>query len=248
MSNLSAIGFPVQTEEEFATLLEEACDKGERLKTEGGFYICYSDRSGAELWLQFDDEEELIGMNPHFKGQSRVSVGLIHPVPRPQSPLDGAWFGWANPKDLSDPESGDFPFVFDAPDFRLQEADAQRRTALFQITAFPQEVTYFPNETAFSQAQEGEKVPFSAQSFIPVGLFSKNRDHDPDAQVLMTGIVRRAEKRKNQISGVWFIWIELESFGVTIDLVVDPADLVVSPSAGGVIQCQAWLSGQMVGR
>ncbi|MDP5172853.1 MAG: hypothetical protein NWR72_21620 [Bacteroidia bacterium] len=246
MSNLSDIGFPVQTEEEFAILLEQAYESGHHLDTESGFYVRYADLSGAELWLQFDHERELIGMNPHFRGSSRVKVGLVSPVLRPQSQLDGAWFAWANPIDPTDPESGDFPFVFDTPDFLLQQGVEYPGEYTFQLTAFSQEIAYYETEEEFADAQAMEEIPFAPQSFIPVGLFGEEKNESPDAFALLTGKVLAAEKRKNQLSGQWFLWTKLSTLGVVIDLVVDPLDLDVSPQAGGIIQCQAWLSGQVV--
>lgn len=245
MSNLSDIGFSVRTEEEFTVLLERAYESGQKLHTEKGFYVRYADLSGAELWLQFDEQHELIGMNPHFRGKSRVQLGLTEAVIREQSQLDGGWVAWSNPSEDSDPESGDFPLVFDTPDFRLSKVSAPG-TYTVQLTAFSQEIEFFDSEESFSSAQANEEIPFATKSLIPVGLIGRNTEEAPEAQVLLTGIVTEVEERKNQFSGQVFLCVSLDTLGLSIDLVVDSNMLTTEPHAGGVIQCQAWLSGQVL--
>lgn len=245
MSNLSDIGFSVNTEEEFTVLLERSVESGQKLETKGGMYVRNADLSGAELWLQFESEGDLIGMNPHFRGQSRLAVSLERPIHRPQSHLDGGWVAWVNPSDPLDPESGDFPIVFDCPDFRLRSVSYPGGCTI-QLTAFSQEISFFPSEEAFVKAQEQEDIPFAPQSFIPVGLIGPEDSTAPEAQALLTGIIRQVEDKKNQFSGQWFTWILLDTLGITLDLVVDRHDFPEEPFVGGVVQCQAWLSGQVL--
>lgn len=246
MSNLSDIGFSVTTQEEFTVLLERSVESGQKLETTGGLYVRNVDLSGAELWLQFETGGDLIGMNPHYRGRSRVPVALERPIKREQSHLDGGWLAWANPSDPHDHESGDFPFVFDCPDFQLNTVSFPGSYEI-QLTAFSQEIKFFPDEEAFVKAQESEEIPFASQSFIPVGLIGPGDTQSPEAQALLTGIIRQVEDKKNQFSGQWFTWILLETLGVTLDLVVDRTEFPEEPFVGGIVQCQAWLSGQVLG-
>lgn len=85
MSNLSSIGLNVTTQEDLRQLLEKAYRKSSPVKVNEGRYAVYSDASGAELWLQFNRDNELIGVNPHFKGISKRSVCLTKPVERDAS-------------------------------------------------------------------------------------------------------------------------------------------------------------------
>lgn len=245
MSNLSDIGFSVQTQEEFTVLLERAYEGGQKLEVADGFYVRYADLSGAELWLQFDQNHELIGMNPYFRGSSRIFVGLNEMISRKQSLLDGGWIGWPNPSSPEDPESGDFPLVFDAPDFLLSSVNTPG-TYPVQLTAFSQDLTIFDTEENFTAAQASEEIPFATKSFIPVGLIGRTAEEAPEAQVLLTGIVVDFEERKNQFSGQIFYWISLETLNVTIDLVADHSSFPSGPQTGSVIQCQAWLSGRIL--
>ncbi len=249
MSNLSDIGFSVKSQDELWVLMEQAFQAGHKipaLEEYGGYYVRLADLSGAELWLQLDREEEWIGMNPHYRGKSRVPVVLHSRVNRPQSDLDGAWVAWVNPLDPADPDTGDYPMVFDSPDFCLHQGHFPRGAEV-QLTAFSQEIRVYEDEDAFAAAQIKEEIPFAAQSFIPVGLIGEESEENPDAVALITGRVLEAEEKRNQFSGQVYSWILLESLGITLDLVVDEKAMESLPPSGSVVQCQAWLSGQIVG-
>src|SRR5689334_2564661 len=120
-SHFSTIGLPVTSPDEFLALAERVADACASLDTPKGRYLHWSSRSGAELWLQVDDDNSLVGMNPHFSGESVVRVGLIARVTPPEGTvLDGAFHGWVAPTG-DDPESGCYPFVFGAPDFGFHD-------------------------------------------------------------------------------------------------------------------------------
>ena len=52
----------------------------ERFLSDIGTYLRWADPSGAELWIQLNAENEVIGVNPHFGGRSRVRVLLTHSI------------------------------------------------------------------------------------------------------------------------------------------------------------------------
>ena len=84
-SNMSTIGFPVSTEDEFLALAEHAAEYADEFKVEGGAYLCYADESGAQLWMQVDNDMELVGLNPHFEAASGFRVGITARVDRSDS-------------------------------------------------------------------------------------------------------------------------------------------------------------------
>ena len=118
MSNLSDIGFPVQSEQDVNQIIENLLTVVKPIVCSQGAYYIYTDDSGAEMYLQGNLSDELIGFNPHFAGKSKRKVCLTRAIERDSSELDGGFHAWANPSGASAPESGDYPFVFDAPDFR----------------------------------------------------------------------------------------------------------------------------------
>ena len=59
MSNLSNIGFPVKDEADLNILIEKIFPKLQQIDTEDGAYLLYSDKSGAQLWLQLQNNETM---------------------------------------------------------------------------------------------------------------------------------------------------------------------------------------------
>ncbi len=51
-NHFSTIGVELQSQEEFVALAREVAGDCVRLDVPGGYYLCWSAESGAELWLQ----------------------------------------------------------------------------------------------------------------------------------------------------------------------------------------------------
>src|SRR5688572_20347277 len=118
-SHLSDIGFQIEGEEAFEELASRAYDEGEAFDTSVGTYVRWAPGKGVELWLQLDRDDNIVGINPHFAGSSLMRAGLTQRLTRSDgAPLDGAFYAWANPEG-EEPTLGDYPFVFDAPDYHM---------------------------------------------------------------------------------------------------------------------------------
>src|SRR5262245_18747867 len=118
-----------------------------------------------------DKSGKVVGINPHFAGSAVVRVGVQRGLQRPNSScLDGAFYGWAN-ADGENPENGDYPFVFDAPDYDLYQAMTLPRILETQIAGFAHEIDCYANEADYYAAQDNE-IKFASESFIPSGLFT----------------------------------------------------------------------------
>ncbi|MBD77627.1 MAG: hypothetical protein CL840_01640 [Crocinitomicaceae bacterium] len=249
MSNLSDIGFDIQSEEEFHALLKKAYERSTPLKTNKGTYYRFSDESGAELWIQMNKRNELIGANPHFKGKSKHKVAITSTINRPESILDGAFHSWANPMDDDNPESGAYPFVFDVPNHKKYDGIEIPQMLDIQLAAFAQEFEYYKSENAFENEQEGEPK-WTSQSFIPSGLFNPGGGEAPDppeALGLFAGIISEAEKMKNQLTGQEFYWMLVDTLGGEVDVLADLRFFENNaPETGGVVHGQFWLSGSLI--
>lgn len=249
MSNLSNIGFDVQNEEAFSSLIERTYKKSSQIQTKKGSYFKFSDKSGAQLWIQMNDKHEIIGANPHFEGKSKRRVSLTASIARPESILDGAFHAWADPIDKDDPESGSYPFVFDVPNHKIYNTIVLPQILEIQLTAFAQEFEYYQSEDAFENEQEGE-VKWAAQSFVPSGLFNMGEGEDPnppEAFALFAGIIRETEKKKNILTGQEFYWMLVDTLGGEIDVVADPRYFQdTEPKEGGIVHGQFWLSGYLL--
>lgn len=249
MSNLSDIGFGIQSEEDFYSLLERAYEKSTPLKTTKGTYFQFSDKSGAELWIQMSKQNELIGVNPHFKGKSKRLVSITASIDRPESVLDGAFHSWAAPMENGNPESGAYPFVFDVPNHKKYDEIEIPQTIEIQLSAFAQELDYYESEDAFDNGQEGEPK-WTSQSFVPSGLFNIDDGDDPsppEALGIFAGIIKLTEKSKNEFTGQEFYWMLVDTLGGEIDVLADPRFFENAiPNVGGVVHGQFWLSGNLL--
>ena len=61
MSNLSDIGFPVQSEQDVNGLIEDLLSVVKPIRCNQGAYYIYTDASGAEMYLQGNAGDELVG-------------------------------------------------------------------------------------------------------------------------------------------------------------------------------------------
>ena len=246
-SNLSCIGLPIESEEEFESLAEAVFPSAETISVKGGAYLRATDESGAELWLQLNSRDEIIGMNPHFTGVARFTAGITASVDRSESsPLDGAYHAWANPTD-DDSSTGEYPFVFDMPDFLVANHLRLPYRADLQIAAFGQQVDCYDSPEAHGEAQDGE-TKFASESFIPAGLFSPDGESTtpPTAHAIMAGTVLAAEERVNSWTGTRFYYCQLRSLGGEYDVVLDPSEAGRLPLIGGVVAGTFWLSGRVL--
>jgi hypothetical protein len=225
-------------------LISEILD-GERTRTDAGTYVRRSSGSGAELWLQLDPTGEIIGLNPHFSGHGSMRARLLRVISRQdESPLDGAFYAWSDPRAEQDPESGEYPFVFDCPDARLHTSLALPRIVTVQLAAFAHELAAYADDTAFAKAQ-AQAPGFAPESVIPAGLFTSDGNTVPTAHAIFAGHVRRAERRRNAFTGSEFWWALVETLGGTIDVIAEPDTIVGSLQIGGVAQGTFWLSGRI---
>jgi hypothetical protein len=246
-SHLSDIGFQLETDEDYRQLALRAYDEGEPLATAAGAYVRWAPGGGAELWLQVDEGGDLVGLNPHFGGGSSMRVGLTQRFSRTEeSPLDGAFHAWANPGG-DDPHEGDYPFVFDAPDYGLHDSVSLPSVARVQLAAFAHELQSFEGDEAYSRSQAGE-VKFAPESFIPSGLFSAEGQstEPPQAFAIFTGHVLDTDIVQNPVTGNGFCWARVRTLGGELDVVADPALLNGPMIRGGVVSGAFWLSGRII--
>ncbi len=245
MSNLSDIGFPVQNEQDVNVLITETIRYVESIKCPQGFYLRFADASGAEIYLQGNNQQEIIGFNPHFDGKSRRKVNLTKAIERDSSELDGGFHAWANPSG----DSGDYPFVFDVPDFRIVPNYQLPQVREIQLTAFASnDFKIFADEESYKNKQEGEPK-FASKSFVPSGLFlpddSATPIEPPRPIGIFSGEIKAFDLKTNELSGEKFYWFLVETLGGETDVVADVKLISGEPNIGGIVSGQFWLSGKI---
>ncbi len=254
MSNLSDIGFPVKSEQDVNDVIMSVLPNLTQIPCPPlGFYYKFQDESGAELYLQGNQGQDILGFNPAFNAKSRRRVGLTTAIERDTSVLDGAFKVWANPADENNPEdSGDFPFVFDMPDFRLQEDIEMQKTVDVALTAFASnDFEIFSSEEEF-EASHADQSMFGARSFSASGLFKEGEGGTvedvipPQAHANFSGEIKEFELRTNSLTEAQFYWFLLETYGGEIDVVADPKLVSAEPKIGGIVKGSFWISGKII--
>jgi hypothetical protein len=252
MSNLSDIGFPTPDEQAVNEMIMHVLEVAKPIQNPRGFYLVYTDSSGAEIYLQGNFNQELVGFNPHFAGKSRRVVSLTKAIERDSSELDGGFHAWANPSDENVEISGEYPFVFDVPDFRAIEIAEFPQITQIQLTAFASnDFKVFANEEDYQNAQDSE-LKYASKMFVPSGLFAfDEKDNSVDLSVvrpvgMFAGEIKEFELKTNELSGEKFYWIFVETLGGDVDVVIDPKYVPVEPNTGGIVSGTFWLSGRIV--
>ncbi len=250
MSNLSDIGFPVQSEQDVNVLITETIKRVESIECPQGFYLRFADASGAEIYLQGNLEQELIGFNPHFAGKSRRKVGVTKAIERDSSKLDGGFHAWADPSDADVETSGEYPFVFDVPDFRTIQISQFPQIYEIQLTAFASnDFRIFADEKEYDESQMSEPK-YSSKSFVPSGLFNFNSENWDENQPprpigIFVGEVKEFELKTNELSNEKFYWFLVDTLGGEVDVVADVKLVPNEPRIGGIVSGQFWLSGKI---
>lgn len=252
MSNLSDIGFPTSTEQDINDMISHVLEHTTTIRCARGFYLKFSDESGAEIWLQGNFEQELIGFNPHFAGKSRRQVGLTTAINREASELDGGFHAWANPSGNAAEISGEYPFVFDVPDFLLNEMPALPHICEIQLTAFASnDFRIYANEKEYVESQESESKS-AVKSFVSSGLLAFDAD-DETADLnqvrpigALSGAIKEYELKINALSGNKFYSFLIDTLGGEIDVVADEKLILIEPKVGEIISGQFWLSGRII--
>lgn len=223
--------------------LLEAALTGEQFRVRDGAYVRWAPGAGVELWLQLR-ERDVIGLAPHFAGDSVMPVALTQRVRRPEdSSLAGGMHAWANAFGET-PESGDYPFVFEQPDAGRFAGLTLPTSTVVQLAAFGHDLRCFSDEATFDGAQAHAELKYAPESFVPSGLFLGDQEL-PSAHAMFTGRVLRAEQRVNPFAGGTFWAVRVRTLGGEVDVVADPAAVTGHPVADGILQGSFWLSGRL---
>ncbi len=245
-SHMSSIGFPVSSREEFRDLVLKAAREGEPIEARGGSYVRWSPGSGVELWAQVTRSGEVVGMNPHYSGGATTRVGLTSRVVRKEHSPDGGFYGWASPGD-QDPDSGWYPFVFDAPDYELHRDLQLPAIREVQLAAFAHEIRAYRSDEEYEEARlRGDRGSgLAAEAFIPSGLFKPGGEaiKPPQAHAVLAGHVLEARLLRNPVTEVSFQWARVRTYGAEVDVVAAPEAIEGRLVEGGVLSGSFWLSG-----
>jgi len=246
-SNFDPIGFSIESAADLGEVWQKLHPTCEIIKLAHGEYQHWISESGAQIWI-FVADGQLVTMSPAFSGQGRVRVNVQKTFPRDPFNAEGGLYGWANPGEKAGqkPETGDYPFVFDTPDFSLHGNLPLPVVRTAQITAFAHAAGVYKTEEEFLAAQPQEQK-YASKSFIPIGLFTAAKTKEPpQAYAFLAGHVIATEMKTNEISGEKFVWACIDSLGGTYDVVAPTSMLSAAPNVGEILSGQFWMCGQLL--
>lgn len=231
-------------------MIRQAINKGKALKAPHGHYIFWSPGAGIELWVPLNEKWEIVGCSPHFSGSSRIRMRITDLTQDAEIPLEGSLQAIVESEGYDDL----YHPVIDLPDFDLVR-DRWRSlpfTATVQLAAFAYYLNCFKRDADFYASQEQESLQFAAESFLPIGLFSKllnpseAKPMSTKATAILAGHVQLIESRVNPATGRSFYYLSVQMRSTAIDMVADPTIVTGELVTGGVIQGTFWLSGRVI--
>lgn len=243
-----AVGFPLYGPDDIDQFIQETWSRGAFTDTGDGYIIQWAAGNGAELWAQAAHDGHIMGLDPHYSGNTRLRVRLMRHVQQPgDSHLEGCFYCWVNPRD-DEPEGGQYPFVFRAPEFGMYRTFALPVIREVQVAAIARRLDAFPDDDAFYASQNTIGARFAAESFIPFGLFQTETDEAPPfrPQAIFAGHILDTSLLTNPATGLHFYWARVRTSGGEIDVVVDPEVLSGILIPGGVANGSFWLSGRII--
>ena len=213
MSHYDTIGFTgITSKETLSALINQVSPHAQMI----GDYAVYRDASGAALWIGINQDNEFFSAEPYFSGCLQ-SVWVSHVAANQYDDGfdDGTGFAhvWQNGSEEGD---GDYPFIVDILDIASFPQTTVGTAQKIAVCAFAESAELFADEAAFAASQEAQEMKWAAQCFIPSGMFlSENAPEGarPAARALFTGIVRKAEKRRNAVTHSPFYYCEIATYG-----------------------------------
>lgn len=200
-------------------------------------YVNYVDKSGAEVQIVVDEANNLMSLNPYFKGKSEIE-GVLERIVRDDIHHEGGFIVKCN-------DSGtEFPIYFNNKDVYEYEDKNIKLPQIkkIQLSVFPREIKFFEDILD----PEFITTRLSERSFTSSGLFLDENNKNERPEAIISGKVISVEEHKNAFSGLLFLSIVAETLGGEIDIVVDPAILQKFPKVGDTFAGQFWVSGRII--
>ncbi|HEY0086690.1 MAG TPA: hypothetical protein VGB65_12375 [Allosphingosinicella sp.] len=209
-------------------------------------YLCIvEDASGAQIWIGLkkgaDGQMEMAAVNPALRGEGTTDVVVSADVsPVQWKPFENAILVRFGAEKV--------PFVVDLADPRELPRFTPDAKLTVDLTAFADALTLHESEAAYYASQSGREIKFSADHFIPSGMFAGGAkdEEGPTAHAAFAGKILKAALRQNGTGKGSYWWMLVETFGgARINVVADPAMVKAPPRVGGHLEGEFWISGRL---
>ena len=235
MSHLTNIGFKVSSAEEFEALVAKVFEEGTEVDVEGGTYMVYSDKSGAEIYAQVDTDDEFMGFIPAFDAKAMRNITIKNIIKSEDATV-------LDMRCRVETVNGEAPFVIDIPNGK-ETPIAENENREVSLVAFPHELEYFSTEESFLE----EYPELSLQYFIPVGMMNQEGEplETPEAYAMFVGKIKSVEVRVNALRGGEFYVMELSTLDGDITVIADVGFLSEEPTVDAFINGVFWMTAKI---
>jgi hypothetical protein len=244
--HLAAIGIGSDVQEERQDQVKRILKSSQPHSQRGdNMTLRWTDPSGAELWIYVDESGAMKSVQPHFAGETRMTLELQEILEREEmSPFDGGFIALTQTGGTNPALGGGFPIVFDSPDFPDVRESFLTAKYDVELSAFAVELNAYADEAAFKEAQP-EMGPLDLPTFIPAGLMGMTQGETPTAHALMVGALTEMKELTNELTGRPFHRFLMETPAGPIVLIVEPDLIPEGIETGQILQVGAWISGRL---
>lgn len=240
MSNLTDIGFILNSREELSNLAEIWLKEGTKIEFEGGSYVHYEVGNGIEIWVTLDKDNNYLSFNPHFNGRSSRFVSITETSSNMYHDVE--YQAWALDPNEKGTHAGLFPFTFEMPDGHLNPKFTFPHRTHIQLTGFANTLEYFDDIQSFKESQQGDLK-------LPVYFYGSPDMHEESANPrpygTFIGTIAEFELLENPMTRNKFYWILVNTYGGQIDIVAAPSFFKKEPAIDGVVYGFYWLSARL---
>ena len=234
MSHLESIGFKIESQEAFESLMAKVFEEGKEIKVDDGTYVVYQDDSGAMLYAQVDKNGEFVGFMPFYDARIQKNIHVKESIKNEElTPLDKRYFAKS--------QEETYPFVFDVVNAKERAIEGARESLSF--VAFPTEIEYFTTVEAFME----EMPDLSSTYFIPVGLMTPEGEanENPEPYAMFIAQINNVELKKNAYSGGEFYMMEVSVLEGDLTIVTSKESLKTEPQVGGFVNGVYWMGARV---
>jgi hypothetical protein len=238
-SHFDCIGLTVETRDAFEAMISSALERASWTATpDGGQLALWTDPSGALVSISLNADGAIECATPSFAATSRIRVRPL----RIEADADCSFCDLLHVEVLGEDETMFYPLALQVDDLGIsRDGIAIGSVQTMRVAAFAEEISVWPNDDDYLAAQTSG-MTMAPESLFPTGLF----EAQAQAQMVLTGHVRAAERRVNETTDSPFYWLAVQTLGGTYDVVVAAADLDEAPPSGAVVQASCWIVGRVL--
>jgi hypothetical protein len=234
MSHLESIGFKIESSEQFEALMSKVFEEGKQIEVEGGTYVIYTDKSGAELYAQLDSTGEFIGFMPFYDATITRNLHV-------ESSIQNDDLTLLDKRYSAKSQERTYPFIFDVVNANQRDIASQPQTLPF--VAFPTEIKLFASAEDFLE----EMPELSATYFVPVGLMTPEGEanENPEPYAMFISEIKSVEVKRNAYSNQDFYVLEVSALEGDLTIVTTIKSLSRKPEVGNFVNGVYWMGAKV---